>query len=794
MKILNQPQIQKYNTFRYSTIPVFQAKAPVKKTVCAAAALASAGMAAVAMNKGKLSHLSEDQKTEIRQMRLWNRKLDLSMEKDIEQTLVSKATDLRKLETEFYKKLNYDTETLEGDGGKENSSEIYKNPSNGRVDKIIDIINDKNRKIPDKHIIPFLMTANENNLNLALDIFTDPEKNYKDYEELLYDCTINEKFLLWMIHDKNMTPKEIMKYCISFEMSPLKDCSPEELKQYYTEVQSQKTIVNKHPDLYLNEDDSLDVIEKFFNIPERVTQMMLVLHTFKDKSFLNDLLRLRLYDACEYMDLLENAHRNYVFVEGELYTNKEPEVGTKVKLLDAEGALDKLLNAKNPDGSSLSFKQKLFILKNFNILLILYKDENINNLFKDGTINKKRLKKKIIDTIVQESVHLKNDSYRTNAKKVFSTLDTEKLMILLYTIFKNYQIYKDQEALNIKTPSIRLYSEVLYSICYNYFEYSLFDKNWLAGKTNIETLKIFKKNKLNFVQWLSPRKTEFKYTDENIVAIKQISAQLLEDIDNIRKSPAGGIFDKKMKEYIQDGRFVIPQEVLNNPNLLKDFIRKMLNVTQPIKHQAEKNNNKNALTLFYHIEQRGKDLNSVKHIKGKKDFDLTIKMWDRKPLHDLFQGNYSDCCIALDECHSSAMFEYISNLAFNMIEIVDNQTGDTIGNALCYFAKNKGKPVFIIDNIEIKPSMKPSENGQKALRNAIADFAKQTAVNVSGNKDIEVYLGTEANDVVTNDIKPVTKSIKVLGEAISEEVYLDVFGGWKEKEKLQGNRKLIQLR
>ena len=43
-------------------------------------------------------------------------------------------------------------------------------------------------------------------------------------------------------------------------------------------------------------------------------------------------------------------------------------------------------------------------------------------------------------------------------------------------------------------------------------------------------------------------------------------------------------------------------------------------------------------------------------------------------------------------------------------------------------------------------------------------------------------------------IKPVTKSIKFLGEAISEEVYLDVFGGWKEKEKLQGNRKLIRLR
>ena len=168
-------------------------------------------------------------------------------------------------------------------------------------------------------------------------------------------------------------------------------------------------------------------------------------------------------------------------------------------------------------------------------------------------------------------------------------------------------------------------------------------------------------------------------------------------------------------------------------------------------------------------------------------------MWDRNPLHDIFQGNYSDCCIALGECNESAIAHYLLNTAFNMIEIVDNTTGETIGNALCYFAENKNKPVFIIDNIEVKPNIKPSREGQIELRKKVAEFVKQSLQEISPDKEIEVYMGTQANDVTTDDLKTEKKLLVPLGSFYIDELYLDVFGGWKETETLKGLRTLYRL-
>ena len=44
--------------------------------------------------------------------------------------------------------------------------------------------------------------------------------------------------------------------------------------------------------------------------------------------------------------------------------------------------------------------------------------------------------------------------------------------------------------------------------------------------------------------------------------------------------------------------------------------------------------------------------------KVEKDLDLTIKMWDRVPQKDLFQGNYSTCCIGMGGGNGSAMPHY----------------------------------------------------------------------------------------------------------------------------------------
>ena len=59
--------------------------------------------------------------------------------------------------------------------------------------------------------------------------------------------------------------------------------------------------------------------------------------------------------------------------------------------------------------------------------------------------------------------------------------------------------------------------------------------------------------------------------------------------------------------------------------------------------------------------------NEVSKFKGvdfDRTLDLTIKMWDREPKKDLFQGNYSNCCIAIDKTNGHAMPDYLLNTSF----------------------------------------------------------------------------------------------------------------------------------
>ena len=47
--------------------------------------------------------------------------------------------------------------------------------------------------------------------------------------------------------------------------------------------------------------------------------------------------------------------------------------------------------------------------------------------------------------------------------------------------------------------------------------------------------------------------------------------------------------------------------------------------------------------------------------------------------------------------NGTAMPYYLMNTAFNMIELVDNESGKTIGNALCFFEKDKNGKALITD-------------------------------------------------------------------------------------------------
>ena len=80
-----------------------------------------------------------------------------------------------------------------------------------------------------------------------------------------------------------------------------------------------------------------------------------------------------------------------------------------------------------------------------------------------------------------------------------------------------------------------------------------------------------------------------------------------------------------------------------------------------------------------------------------------------------------------------------------MIEIVDTTTEKTIGNALCFFVKDKNDTkALILDNIEINHAYRATAADKEVgiqLRTAITEYASNVAQEVTGQANVPIYLG-----------------------------------------------------
>ena len=204
---------------------------------------------------------------------------------------------------------------------------------------------------------------------------------------------------------------------------------------------------------------------------------------------------------------------------------------------------------------------------------------------------------------------------------------------------------------------------------------------------------------------------------------------------------------------------------------------------------------KNTLTVLSHLQTRLEDIENVPASTVQKSLDLTVKMWDRNPQKDIFQGNYSTCCIGMGGGNGSAMPHYLMNTSYNMIELVDNTTGKTIGNALVYFVKDKnGEPAFIIDNIEINNGAKPSEEGGLKLRDAIVEYASNVTKAVTGRDDVNIYMSGSYNDVPCSDLPVENQQVSFLGDLDTDNIYMDLYKGWVEKSEFTKVVELLKLK
>ncbi len=543
--------------------------------------------------------------------------------------------------------------------------------------------------------------------------------------------------------------------------------TPEKLERVYNavtpenieKVGNQYSIVMQNPELYLNGEwnNSNWWADNLFN--NNYLNLLLFSDVF-DKETMNTLLRMRFDDSEDYLEKfydigLENAKLVKGLAEcTDKNTNKPFTPAEKIGFIDLVDAYDICGKDKTTIKYMIDAGRADVQELNRGLLFSIFE--------KAGFVNNAFLK------IADEKLNLWNMKY---IHLLAQELDSSEEEEVFYDLIKACTLYDFNEYINDSAN----------------------DYGW----ANDRTKQAFIEHKIDYDKWLKPSKennVQFIAKDKNTEKLSQISAQIIEDIEILRKTPAKGFVDKQIKDYIQNGKLVIPNEITNNKEKLLSFTQNLLHLFEAMFKRAESNlnspdkeqNAQSTLTIKNHLEQRLKDISKVKDEQNKtNNLDLTIKMWDRMPQKDIFQGNYSTCCIGMNEVNGLAMPHYLLNTAFNMIEIIDNTTNKTIGNALCYFVEQaNGKPAFVIDNIEINNAHKPSDKVGRKLRSAIVEYASNVVKEVTGNNKMPIFMGNAYNDVPDDDLKEVKGCVNLLGETDCDAIYMDFFGGWDYFEEV----------
>lgn len=510
-----------------------------------------------------------------------------------------------------------------------------------------------------------------------------------------------------------------------------------------------KNQVLNNPDLYVNGDlnneakNKEKILSLFNNHFHSISELIEIL----GKEAVDVILRKRIVNASDFF-----------FIWSQLN-------------MDAANCYKKLIKCNDPKGKPLSTNSKLELVN----LLFVYKNCTLplNNFEKCITENKINMKNLELDVLKKIMIKAGISPKFINVlpEKNFENWDLENIHNLAISVEDNP--YKFARLLKI----IHFY---------NFKTYIHLTKNSF-GKTNAITAKMFKDAKLNYNKWLNPDKElnkNFKVTDNNSLQLKYIAQKINEEMETLSKNPdMKKIIERRFPYCIKDEKFLIPEKIYHSKTNLENFLKNIDHQFQDVWARAESNTHSpqktkaiEVLTIKDHLKSYQSSLKTLpQDFKSVKSIDWTIKMWDRYPKKDLFQGNYSNCCIAMGRVNGHYMLDYLANTLFNMIEIVDNTNGKTLGNALCYFVKDpKDNLAFVVDNIEIDPAKTLTpENGIK-LRECIADYI-QEVISTLGRKNIPIYIGKSFNDLPVEDLPKAESFFSLLGKLECEEIYLDFF-------------------
>ena len=559
----------------------------------------------------------------------------------------------------------------------------------------------------------------------------------------------------------------------------------EDEQNIYNKFNLIKNTIMKNPMLYISGDNYKTEIDAKRNLRNHLNFHLLsymILADLFDEETINIMLRKRTNKMEKYFEKIFDGISVDYEMPFDIKTNK------KYHLLKS------MINGKDIDGREFSPAEKINMIDIFTTWSNLkIKDKvgiEIENQIRSGIVDTKRINRIILYKALLNA-GMTVDEIKALPKDNIFSWNINKIGLI------NHK-YKDEN----------LYAILKYATQGDFKEY-ITDESNEFGENNKQTKLEFQKLKMDYDKWLNPDKNlevKFCRTDKNNEKLQQIASSITEEIERLRQGGAGNYVDKQLKKYIDKEHFVIPADITNNKNLLKTYTQNVL-ITQLHKvWENAKNNSKSSnseiartardtLTILNHLQLNVDSLKKSDFETSSQNYDLTIKIWDRIPQKDLFQGNYSTCCIGIGETNEEAMPNYLLDTAYNMIELVDNNDGETIGNALCYFVKDKNnKPIFVIDNIEIKNSRKPSIEIGKEIRNALTEYASRICTSVCGNDNIPIYMSDNYNDVPIEDLPHEKVYMSFVGKNHEDRIYLDMYNGWRDTDDLEKHTFSLKLK
>ncbi len=139
---------------------------------------------------------------------------------------------------------------------------------------------------------------------------------------------------------------------------------------------------------------------------------------------------------------------------------------------------------------------------------------------------------------------------------------------------------------------------------------------------------------------------------------------------------------------------------------------------------------------------------------------FSVNLWQREPLHDLFQGNYSSCCVSIGEKdvypvvklpgmdfkkHTAGILNYLTDLGIQVAELHDDDAGGVIGQCWLYVALDEGKPVLVADSFDIDTDYRNLEKQLGAMRECMFQFLQGYAAACGISKAILGRYGPMVN-------------------------------------------------